>query len=426
MRDYTRAAVVALTLLALAAGVAAAATDSLAKGQIPFSPLAASSPCTPGGNPAEPLVLPAGYTQRVIAKEGDGGTADLWDMNTLNENGPDAGRYLYRTHEVRAGSQVSVTDLWTGDTSIVAQRADWERFDGIAWTPWGTILAAEETTRSSLPDPDVPQARAGLVYEIDPATGASVALPAIGSRSHEGIRLDPQGNVYGISETSPGYVYKFVPDRRGDLTSGQLYALKVVAPTGDRTGDATWVPLDRAGVQVDSDAEAGAAGATAYGRPEDVELATSTGNNHGGANVLYVAITSEDRVLAVDLRQPAGGSGHGTAFVSDYVRAGVNAPADFESPDNLALDKNGTLYVTEDPGGNTASGKAFGDDIWAAFPAPGNPGVASKTVRFASINDCDAEPTGVYFDRDGGTLYVNVQHRGGDRVDLAMAIFREG
>lgn len=426
MRGFTRVAGVALTLLGLAAGVAVAAADSPAKGQFQFTQLAASSPCTSGGNPAAPLVLPAGYTQRVIAREGDGGTVDLWDMNTLNENGPHAGRYLYRTHEVRSGSQVSVTDLWTGVTRVVAQRGDWERFDGIAWTPWGTILAAEETTRSSFPDPAAPQARAGLVYEIDPATGASQVLPAIGSRSHEGIRLDPQGNVYGISETAPGFVYKFVPDRRGDLTKGQLYALKIVAPTGDRTGGAIWVPLDRAGVQVDSDAEARAAGATGYGRPEDVELATSTGNNRGGANVMYVAITSEDRVLAVELRQPAGGSAHETAFVSDYVRAGVNAPADFDSPDNLALDHNGNLYVSEDPGGNTASGKTFGDDIWAAIPAQGNPGVASETVRFASINDCDAEPTGISFDKDGGTLYVNIQHRGGDRVDLAMAISREG
>src|SRR5262245_48857330 len=68
-------------------------------GAFQFEPLPASSPTTSGGNPVEPFLLPDGFVQTVIAREGDGGTTDLWDMNTLNENGPNAGRFLYRTHE---------------------------------------------------------------------------------------------------------------------------------------------------------------------------------------------------------------------------------------------------------------------------------------------------------------------------------------
>ena len=48
--------------------------------------------------------------------------------------------------------------------------------------------------------------------------------------------------------------------------SGQLYALKVVGFTGDRTGEAVWVALDRQAVQVDADAAATAVGATGYTR----------------------------------------------------------------------------------------------------------------------------------------------------------------
>jgi hypothetical protein len=410
----------AAALAVLASTVLAQGT---ARGPFQFTPLPSSAACTDGGNPTQPLLLPPGYTQTAIASEPQ--YPDVPDMQTLNETGAQAGRYLYRTHETNSNGAVSVTDLQTGQTRILVQRADWERLDGIVWTPWGTLLIGEETGPAALKDPAVPQAVAGLVYEIDPQTGAATARPAIGSRAHEGLRFDPQGNLYGISETNPGYIYRFTPDRRGDLSSGQLYALKVTQPVGDRTGEAIWVPLDRTAVQVDSVAAATAAGATGYNRPEDVEIATSTGNNRGAANVLYVAVTgrpSDNRVLAIELREPRGGDEHLTARVSDYVRIGLNGPADFEMPDNLALDKNGNLYITEDPA--TAPTTRRGDDIWVAIPPRGNETAASQVVRFASLTDCQAEPTGIYFDLSGTTLFVDVQHRGGDGLDKTVAITR--
>jgi uncharacterized protein len=394
--------------------------SSAIAGQFRFAPLPSSAVCGPSTE--QPFLLPPGYSQTVIAREGDAGTLDLWDMNTQNETGPQAGRFLYRTHEVGSNGQVSVTDLETNSTRVLAQRLDWERLDGIVWTPWRTILVAEETVTSALKDPALPAARGGHVYEIDPETGAAVLRAAIGSRSHEGLRFDPQGNLYGISEASPptgGYIYKFVPDTKGDLSSGQSYALKVVTPTGDRTGEAVWVPINTAAAALDSDVEATRVGATGYGRPEDVEIFTSTGNQHGGWT-LYVAVTSEDRVLGIDLREPAGGQEHATAFVYDFVRRGVNAPAEFRSPDNLALDKAGNLYITEDP--STPPGA----DIWVGTPGSGGQHQpAESTVRFASLFDCAAEPSGIYFDKRGWGLFVHVQHRGGpDPRDLEVKIER--
>ena len=72
------------------------------------------------------------------------------------------------------------------------------------------------------------------------------------------------------------------------------------------------------------------------------------------------------------------------------------------------------LYVAEDnePG-----------DIWVA--ATGGE-VTSTVVRFASLRDCDAEPTGIYFDKSGWTLFVQVQHagwEGGD--DLTVTIRKD-
>jgi sugar lactone lactonase YvrE len=386
--------------------------DSATKGPFQFKPLAASAPCTPGGNASQPFVLPNGFSQTIIASEPQ--FPDLPDMNTLNETGPNSGRFLYRTHETGSNGAVTVTDLLSGVTSTLVQSPSYARLDGIVWTPWGTILFAEERT-------------GGLVHEVDPATGVAIPRPAIGRKSHEGMRFDPQGNLYTISETFPGYIFKFTPDKRGDLSSGKSFALKIVSPTGDRTGEAEWVELEQAQVEVDANVAAAAAGATGYNRPEDVEIATSTGNNRGGANILYVAITGrpdDNRVIAIDLREPKGGQDHLTAFVYDYVKIGSNAPADFEMPDNLALDKNGNLYITEDPG--TAASTGRGDDIWVAVPASGGPHLpASSVVKFASLTDCNAEPTGIYFDLTGKTLFVNAQHRGGDGRDKSVAITRD-
>jgi uncharacterized protein len=241
------------------------------------------------------------------------------------------------------------------------------------------------------------------------------------------MRFDPQGNLYTISENFPGYIFRFTPDARGDLSSGQTFALKITSPTGDRTGEAEWVELDQAQVEVDADVAAAAVGATGYNRQEDVEIATSTGNNRGGANPLYVAVTgrpTDNRILGIDLREPKGGKNHATAFVYDYVKVGLNAPADFEMPDNLALDKDGNLYITEDPA--TAPSTGRGDDIWVAVPNTGGDqhGPASAVVRSASLTDCNAEPTGIYFDLSGRTLFVNAQHRGGDGRDKSVAITR--
>jgi sugar lactone lactonase YvrE len=388
---------------------------------LPFTPLPQSATCAVGGT-SQQLQLPTGYVQTLVAHEGEG-YPDLPDMQTVNETGPDAGRFLYRTHELSTNAAVSVTDLESGFTTILAQRPDWERFDGLVWTPWGTLLAAEEADPSAVKDPTQPDVTGGHVYEIDPSSGTSRVVTGLGAKAHEGIRFDKQGNVYGISENDPGYIYRFVPATRGDLSRGELFALKLVTDLGDRTGWGEWVKLDSAAARIDAQTEAGAKGATSWSRPEDVEIGTSTGRDRRGNHTLYVAVTGEDRVLAIDLH-PAGGA-PGQVFVSDYVREGVNAPPDFDFPDNLALDRSGNLYITEDPGGNGAEGKTSGDDVWFA---PFNDATAARSMpaqRFLSLTDCDAEPTGIYLSPSGRSLFIDIQHRGGaSPEDQTYAIWK--
>lgn len=385
-----------------------AGNESSAKGPFQFTPLATSAACTNGGTVNSLFALPPAFAQSNIASEPD--YAGNPDMITMNETGPDAGRYIFQTHELGLGTPtgVSRTDLLTGQTSMLVTRTTWGSLDGITWTPWGTVLFAEERT-------------GGLVYELDPLTLEVNARPALGLKSHEGMAIDSDGNVYGISETNPGYIFRFVPDRRADLSSGHLFALKVTAPTGDRTGEAEWVPLDRATVLTNANTAAAAVGATGYNRPEDLEI---------NANVLYAALTgpsnpSDNRVIAIDLREANGGSEHATAFVYDYVKWGVNAvQGQFEMPDNLAFDRSGNLYITEDPATAPTTGR--GDDIWVATPSTGGQHQPAATVvRFASLTDCQAEPTGIYFDKRANRLFVHAQHRGGDGLDKTVAIVKQ-
>ncbi|MEW8027254.1 MAG: hypothetical protein AB2806_05885, partial [Candidatus Thiodiazotropha sp.] len=56
---------------------------------------------------ASPWKVPKGFRQWVVSDETDlniydGGRNDWHDMNTVNETGPEKGRYLYRTHELRS------------------------------------------------------------------------------------------------------------------------------------------------------------------------------------------------------------------------------------------------------------------------------------------------------------------------------------
>jgi len=71
-------------------------SESRVQGAFAFEPLASSAACVPGGAGTfpdeQPFLLPAGFGQTVLAREGDGGTIDNWDMNTLFESGPAAGR----------------------------------------------------------------------------------------------------------------------------------------------------------------------------------------------------------------------------------------------------------------------------------------------------------------------------------------------
>jgi len=404
--------------------------NSSHSGKFGFKPID-SSANSADWDPTAPWMLPKGFTQTVVSNETalniyDEGRDDWHDMNVMNETGKDAGRYLYRTHEVRSepeGGAVSVVDLKTGETKILAQDVSWTALDGIRWTTWGTLVFAEEREGGRFFE---------VILDADNPMKAQEVIdrPAVGRLAHEGIDLDKDGNIYVVDEhrgrssgcngVTPcgGGIYKFVPAEAGNLAEGALYALKVTGQDG--TGQGEWVGPIEASVARESGT---AFGAQSYQRPEDVEVIDNT---------LYVAITEgprdetgkelyEGRVIAIDLD---------SMKVTNFVKADVNVPVEigkpgdkgfqtgFDSVDNLAETPDGRLMMVED---NKPS------DIWVASKRINRFGAAKQVHLFGSLTDPGAEGTGIYFSpTDPNTFYVNVQHSASNDGDATWAITRKG
>jgi secreted PhoX family phosphatase len=403
-------------------GLAGSATaEDSTTGPFGFTPIDGSAFATEW-TADSPWKIPAGFSQSVVSDETDldiydGGRDDWHDMNTVNETGKRAGRYMYRTHEVRGqaeGGAVSIVDLQTGETSVFAQDTSWDALDGIEWTPWGTVLFAEETT-------------GGRMFEIvfednDPTTGTVFDRPAVGRLAHEGIVADEDGSVYVVDEFRGelagfgGGIYRFVPDTFGDLSSGALYALAVDGANG--TGQGSWVgPIDPADAR-QSGTDFGGRG---YNRPEDLELiggvlyaAITEGPRNGGSSQAF-----DGRVIAIDLE---------TLQVTNFVLPGLNVPVEinrpgdnvfqtgFDNPDNLGQTPDGKLMIVED---NVPS------DIWVAGKDHDGDGAADAVWHFASLRDYGAEGTGIYFGKDPKTLFVNIQHSKETDGDGTWAITRD-
>ncbi|MFN3544041.1 MAG: alkaline phosphatase PhoX [Thiobacillus sp.] len=185
--------------------------------------------------------------------------------------------------------------------------------DGIRTTPWGTVLATEETTTGGAYEILNPLVTTEFTVK-DRATGeivnaagitdtdAIAKRTALPTMAWEGIGITPEGVVVagdelragsyvdsrGEFDTDGGAIFKFVPDmpRSGDapitnlamspLVSGSVYAFQASCygatsasfpqfGQGCEIGDGGWVKVNAATARTDADKF----GATGYYRPED-------------------------------------------------------------------------------------------------------------------------------------------------------------
>ncbi len=149
---------------------------------------------------------------------------------------------------------------------------------------------------------------------------------------------------------------------------------------------------------------------TAFDRPEDLEIKTLRNKKQ----MLFVATTTNSKVFSIDLSRNEVKLFASRATTD--MATGYPVDREFTSPDNLAIDADGNIYIVEDqPGGL--------EDTWYALDED-NDGVAEAIGKWASLNTLGAEATGLYFDPFNPHLaYINVQHpdSGEDRTIMLMA-----
>lgn len=358
----------------------------------------------------------------------------MFDMLAFDDDGEN----IFIPHETPFGAGVTrynvandfAETLFAGDQqgALGNWANDYGAFDPATFTPNHTLLLAEEW------------AGEGRVIEVlNPhAPVASIQkreLTAIMNVSHEGLRFSRDGRtLYFVDEDNSGCIYKLVMRSRGDYTRGQTFALQGNAFAGDpaaswnaasnaaavRAGEAKWVPMtdmngnalttvdpfDNAG---GPDARAGRfacdeLGGTPFGRPEDVEV----GELGNGREVLYFTATSEQAVYSVEMM------GARSAMVRLAAQEGVTPknlgfPATsgvLNSPDNLAQDALGNIYVIED----APNGSSTGGDIWFMRDADSD-GVAESLDHFMTIQVAGSEATGMIFNpAKPAQFVVAVQH----------------
>lgn len=418
-----------------------------------YTPLAASA--GPTTNEATPITFGnATFQQRSVADRvtqlaaGEPNSGN-WDMITVNETGPHKGAYLFTPFET-SQSGIQRHTVATGETETIwysPAPGGHVAFDASYWTPWGTYITAEESWCSA--PAGCTTSPYGRFFELsNPLTADSVTDPAgeaaelahrnvIPRVSHEGVQFDKAMNMYFIDELNGGSLYKYVSaaswgeiksGRSGYFDAGQTFVLRVGdGATPNATGASTWIPItdasgnalpgaititDPNGVtSVDgrNTTDLPAFKGTDYQRPEDLQIQTVK-----GVERLYITTTTTNETYVLDL------AAESIAVFADRstidLATGSAVGSALASPDNLALDHDGNIYIVEDRNGGVD------DDIWFAndlnrdgdLTDPGE-GIG----RWASNGTVGSEFTGLYFDpTNKRRAWVNIQHpaSGNDRT----------
>ncbi|MCB4862902.1 PhoX family phosphatase [Sphingobium sp. PNB] len=346
-------------------------------------------------------------------------------------------------------------------------------------TPWGTYLTCEETTNNYL-DPTQPNNNYGWVVEIDPyqELAAPTKRTAMGRFSHENTAyMDDANNrvaFYMGDDSTPGCIYKFVPDRAystGNRASnidmldyGTLYVARFNADgTGEwralvqgqngllanasdpgNVSQSTTPPTpttvsfnSTADVLINAQSAARVAGGTLMDRPEWITVAPNR-------QAIFVTLTNNSGRRVTDNPNPRTTNLHGhilkfrengdsplaTRFTWEvFLLAGNpnlaeanlkgNISGDyFSSPDGLRIDPQGRLWVQTDHNltGNAGTLNGAAVNMTQAF---GNNSMyhvdqTSKASKRFLVGPVGCEITGIAYTPDLKSFFINIQHPTGN------------
>jgi uncharacterized protein len=345
-------------------------------------------------------------------------------------------------------------------------------------TPWGTYLTCEETTDNYL-DPTQPALGYGWVVEIDPYDPQStpVKRTAMGRFDHENVAFmtgrSRRVAFYMGDDSTPGCIYKFIPDRaysesfRGAnarlLDNGTLYVARF---NGDGTGEwralvqgqnglvvgasdpgnatqSTTPPTPtivnfatQADVLINTKSAARVAGGTVMDRPEWITVAPDN-------QAIFVTLTNNSGRQVTDATNPRVVNRHGhilkmreasdsplaLAFTWEIfllagdpslASGGTNLTGNingdtFSSPDGIRIDPQGRLWVQTDhsvPGNSGVSGRTIDQAFGhnAMFYVDQD----SKQSKRFLVGPLGCEITGLAYTPDLKTFFVNIQHPTGN------------
>jgi len=328
---------------------------------------------------------------------------------------------------------------------------------GIGPKDWGYAWASADERFDISKHPNETN-RAGYVVEIDPLdpTSTPKKRTALGRFKHENAEVVLAANgqvvVYMGDDERGEFIYKFISDGRyvqgGDnsdlLDSGRLYVAKFADG-----GRGQWVELSPESTGMASQAEisiftriaASKVGATTMDRPEwitanplrpEVYCALTNNKNRGlkpnaGGDPTPVGGPNprEANNYGQIVRwRPDGGDHLASGFAWDlFVLAGnpavhsdayagsgnVNRDNMFNSPDGIAFDDNGLLWIQTD--GNYSNEKDFAgqgnNQMLVGDPETGE-------IRRFLVGPKECEVTGITWSSDRKTLFVGIQHPGED------------
>ncbi|MBV7409914.1 PhoX family phosphatase [Maritimibacter sp. DP1N21-5] len=302
-------------------------------------------------------------------------------------------------------------------------------------------------------EPNEPH-RHGWITEIDPANPDSTPVKhtALGRFKHENAAMtqaaDGRVVVYMGDDERGEFIYRYVSNgtwseggsTEGLLSDGQLY---VAVFNDDMTGEWRALTPEATGMTLEetlvfSRMAGSAVGATTMDRPEWIAVnpmkaeaycALTNNSKRGGEGMpVNAANPRETNDYGQIVRWAPEGDDHGAdGFTWDlYVMAGNPTVYDnvyggsenvtdgnmFNSPDGMAFDASGMLWIQTD-GDDSNEGDFAGQGNNQMLV--GNP-ETGEIARFLTAPN-GAEVTGLCWSLDGKTAFVGIQHPGGSWPD---------